>query len=146
EASSPVLIEKTRSTVTDGEGQYTITNLRPGPYTLTFTLAGFATVKRDGVELSGTATVTINADLKVGAVEETITVTGETPVVDVQNSRQEQVLTKDTIRDIPTSRQYYSVATLVPGMTVTNQSQDVGGSATIGTPDYQIHGGLPGDG
>jgi hypothetical protein len=84
--------------------------------------------------------------MKVGTIEETVTVVGETPVVDIQSSRQQAVLSSDVIRDLPTSRQYYPVATLVPGMTVTNQSQDVGGSATLGTPDYQIHGGLPGDG
>ena len=77
EITSPALIEKVRSNVTDGTGQYRFENLRPGPYVMTFTLAGFATVRREGVELTGTATSTVNADLRVGAVEETITVTGE---------------------------------------------------------------------
>ena len=80
EAASPVLIEKVRNAVTDGTGQYRLTELPPGPYSLTFTLAGFTTVKRDGVEVSGSgAVITINADLRVGGVQETITVTGETP-------------------------------------------------------------------
>ena len=83
EAASPALIEKVRTAVTDGTGQYAIENLRPGLYTVTFTLPGFATVQREGVELSGSFTARINADLRVGAIEETITVTGETPVVDV---------------------------------------------------------------
>ena len=78
EASSPALIEKTRAGVTDGTGQYKIVDLRPGAYTVTFTLPGFAVVKRDGIELSGAFTATVNADMKVGAVEETVTVTGET--------------------------------------------------------------------
>src|SRR5215831_748878 len=82
EASSPVLIEKTRSTVSDGAGQYQIINLLPGTYTVTFTLSGFNVFKRDGIELSGSFVATINADMKVGAIAETITVTGQTPLVD----------------------------------------------------------------
>src|SRR4051812_48721432 len=84
EVASPALIEKTRSTVSDGSGEFKIENLRPGPYTVTFSLTGFNTVKRDGIELTGTFTATVNAEMKIGAVEETITVTGETPIVDVQ--------------------------------------------------------------
>src|SRR5262252_1816332 len=79
EAASDALIEKSRSAVTDGSGQYRIEQLRAGTYVVTFTLAGFNTVKRDGIELSGSFTATINADMKVGAIEETITVSGETP-------------------------------------------------------------------
>ena len=87
EAASSALIEKTRTAITDGTGQYQIVDLRPGAYTVTFTLAGFSAVKRDGVELAGAGVVTINADMKVGNVTETIDVTGETPVVDVQSTQ-----------------------------------------------------------
>ena len=87
EAASPALIEKVRTAVTDGTGQYRIEDLRPGTYTVTFTLQGFSTFKREGIELTGSFTATINAELKVGALAETITVTGETPVVDVQSAR-----------------------------------------------------------
>src|ERR1044071_6700592 len=87
DATSPSLIEKVRSAVTDGSGQYRITELTPGTYTLTFTLTGFSTVKREGISVSGSGVITINADLKVGTVEETITVSGETPVVDTQSAR-----------------------------------------------------------
>ena len=93
EASSPALIEKVRTAVSDGSGQYRIEDLRPGTYTVRFTLAGFATVSREAVELTGSATSTISADMRVGAVEETITVTGESPVVDVQTARRQTVLT-----------------------------------------------------
>src|SRR6266699_1861305 len=86
EASSPALIEKTRSVVTDGTGQYRIENLRPGTYTVTFTLPGFSTVKREGIELTGAFVATVNADLRVGSIAETITVSGETPIVDVQST------------------------------------------------------------
>src|SRR6201988_3312006 len=101
EASSPELIERVRSAVTDGSGQYRIENLRPGAYTVTFTLPGFATVKREGIELTGTFVATVNADMRVGALEETITVSGETPVVDVQSTTRQQVLSKDIISAIP---------------------------------------------
>src|SRR4029434_10672838 len=83
EAASPVLIEKVRSVVSDDSGQYRIVDLNPGTYSVTFSLPGFSTVKREGIELTGTFVATVNADLKVGALEETITVTGETPIVDV---------------------------------------------------------------
>src|SRR6185295_10571073 len=84
EAASPVLIEQVRSVVSDDTGQYRIVDLRPGTYSVTFTLPGFSTVRREGIELSGTFVATVNGDLKVGALEETVTVTGETPIVDVQ--------------------------------------------------------------
>src|SRR6185369_5113939 len=91
EASSPVLIEKSRTAVTDAAGQYKIVSLLPGTYTVTFTLSGFSVVKREGVELTTGFTETVNADLKVGTVEESITVTGQAPVVDVQNVKQQVV-------------------------------------------------------
>src|SRR3979411_2175488 len=91
EAASPALIEKDRSAVTDGSGQYRIENLRPGPYAVTFTIVGFSTVKRDGIELTGFFTAAVNVEMRVGAVEETITVTGETPIVDVQNAQRQTV-------------------------------------------------------
>ena len=94
EAASPALIEKVRSAVTDGTGQYRIEDLRPGPYTLTFTLTGFSTVKREGIELTGLATALVNADLRVGAVTETITVSGAAPVVDIQSAQRQSVLSK----------------------------------------------------
>ena len=104
EASSPVLIERVRSAVTDTSGQYRIVDLRPGTYTVTFSLPGFSTVKREGIELSGSFVATVNGDLKVGALEETITVTGETPIVDVQSAKVQQTVSKDIIAAIPSSR------------------------------------------
>ena len=86
EAASPALIEKSRVVVTDGTGQYRVVDLRPGVYTVTFTLPGFGGVKRDGIELTAGFTATVNAELRVGAIEETLTVTGETPIVDVQST------------------------------------------------------------
>src|SRR5262245_18642726 len=86
EASSPALIEKVRSVSTDGTGQYRIVDLRPGIYSVTFTLTGFSNVKREGIELAGSFTASVNAELRVGTVAETITVSGEAPTVDVQNA------------------------------------------------------------
>ena len=97
EAASPVLIEKVRSVVSDDSGQYRIVDLRPGTYSVTFTLPGFSTVRREGIELSGTFVATVNGDLKVGALEETITVTGETPIVDVQSAKVQQTVSKDIL-------------------------------------------------
>ncbi len=90
EAASPALIEKVRTAVTDSTGQYQIVNLRPGPYVVTFTLTGFTTVRREGIELTAADVATINGELRVGSLEETITVTGEAPIVDVQSSVAQQ--------------------------------------------------------
>jgi hypothetical protein len=118
EVASPVLIEKVRSAVTDGTGQYRIVDLRPGTYSMTFTLPGFSVVKRDGVELTGSQTLTINIELKVGGLEETITVTGESPVVDVQNARREVVLADETIQAIPATRAAGALLNATPGINV----------------------------
>src|SRR5438270_385623 len=84
EAASPVLIEKTRSVVTDGGGGYRIVDLRPGVYTLSFTLTGFSTTRRENLELPANFTMTVNSELRIGALEETLTVAGTAPTVDVQ--------------------------------------------------------------
>lgn len=145
EAASPALIEKTRSTVTDGTGQYRLVDLRPGVYTITMTLPGFSTVKRDGIELTVGFTATINAELRVGSVEETVTVTGATPIVDIQNVNQIRVITKDVLETIPTGRGFANFATLIPGVTMSNSSlnisQDVGGGTGYNFAFAAIHGG-----
>ena len=116
EASSDVLIEKTRSAVTDASGLYRIIDLRPGTYTVTFALTGFAGVKREGVELTGSFTATVNADLRVGALAETITVSGETPIVDTQSVRRQTTISGDTLSSIPTARGFAGVMLLIPGI------------------------------
>ena len=140
EASSPALIEKVRSTVTDSSGQYRITDLRPGTYQITFTLAGFSTVRREGIELTGSLAASVNAELRVGSIQETITVVGETPVVDVVNARQQSVLDNELIAAIPTARLYHSLVTLVPGVSLSG-SQDVGGLAGPLTVTFSMRGG-----
>ena len=143
EAASPALIEKTRSVVTDGGGNYKIENIRPGTYSVTFTLPGFNTVKRDGIELAGSFVATVNADMKVGAIEETITVTGETPIVDIQSTARQQVLNKDVIEAIPTGRSYSALGVLLPG--VNSTTQDVGGQTAAAMDTLTMHGSAGGD-
>src|SRR5512134_2427351 len=126
EASSPVLIEKTRTAVTDGEGRYSIVDLRPGTYLVVFTLTGFNTFRREGLELPANFTMTINADLRVGALEESITVTGDAPIVDVQSTQRTHVLNRDLLDALPTARNYSGLAALMPGVKMSNT--DVGGN------------------
>jgi hypothetical protein len=129
EAASPVLIEKARTVVTDSNGRYQIVDLRPGTYVVTFTLAGFNTFRRDGVVLAGTAALTVDADLRVGSLEETITVTGEAPVVDTHTLTRQQVLSSDVVDALPSARNYVTLARMVSGTNASgNGANDVGGS------------------
>ncbi len=140
EAASPALIEKVRSATTDGTGQYRIIDLRPGEYSVTFTLPGFNTFKREGVELTGSFVATINAELKVGGVTETITVTGETPIVDVQSVRRQTTLSNEVLTTVPTARSWAATAILIPGITI-----QAGTSADIQvTPQMTVFGGAGG--
>lgn len=118
EASSPALIEKTRSAVTDGSGQYRIIDLQPGTYSMTFSLTGFNTIKRENILLSGSQVVTIPAEMKVGGIEETITVTGETPVVDVQSAKREIVMNQQIIQTLPATRAVGALLNATPGLQV----------------------------
>jgi hypothetical protein len=129
EAASDVLIEKVRSAVSDGAGQYQIVDLRPGIYIVTFTLTGFASVRREGVELTGTATTTANAEMSVGAVTQTITVTGETLTVDIHNPTRQQTVDSERIGALPTSRIAFALGVLTPGVSSGFGNQDVGGAA-----------------
>ena len=151
EASSPALIEKARTVVTDGTGQYRFINLFPGTYTVTFTLPGFNVVRREGIQISGSFVATINADMQLGSLEETITVTGETSTVDVQSTTRQRVMDREVIDAVPTSRVPYQLATLVPGVTAMNGAgtalvQDVGGSAgNQQANSLVVHGSKPVD-
>lgn len=142
EAASPALIEKVRTAVTDGTGQYRVEDLRPGTYTVTFSLAGFNTFKREGIELTGSFTATVNAELKVGSVAETITVSGEAPIVDVQSAKREMTLNNDVVRSIPNVRNYNSMVVLVPGVITNNNDVTTG----VVTTQFPIHGGRNNEG
>ena len=145
EASSPALIEKVRSAVTDGTGQYRIVDLPAGDYTVTFTLTGFTTVRREGIELSGAFTATVSVELRVGALEETITVTGESPIVDVQSARRQQV--RRSRHDHRHSDARVPITASSPSCRASPTStNDVGGLGGPATVTFTIHGGRGNEG
>jgi hypothetical protein len=149
EASSPALIEKVRSVVTDGSGQYRIIDLRPGTYAVVFSLSGFSTVRREGIELTGTFVATIDVDLRVGSLEETITVTGESPIVDVQRTTQQRVFDQQVIEQIPAGRSHINMVVLIPGLAAAQPGRgalaDVGGTNNLQNTTFTIHGGRTSD-
>ena len=128
EAASPALIERVRTAVSDTQGRFNIVNLRPGTYAVTFSLAGFKSVKREGIQLTAGFTAAVNADMQVGALEETITVSGETPLIDTQNTRQQKVLSSELLDALPSGQKTaINIVSLTPGMTTAGLA-DVGGS------------------
>jgi Carboxypeptidase regulatory-like domain len=143
EAASPALIEKVRIVVTDAQGQYKIVDLRPGIYSVTFGLTGFNTVKRDGIDLPASFTATVNAELPVGALEETVTVTGEAPVVDVQGTNQTTVLAKQILDAVPTSQGLPQAYTyLLPGVVLPPPTGDGQSNASN---NLSVHGSRIGE-
>lgn len=141
EAASPVLIEKVRSVVTDESGVYRIVDLRPGAYTVTFTLPGFNTFRREGVVLPAEFTATVNADMGVGVLEETITVTGEAPVVDIRSSRGQVQLAQETLQSLPGAGRLNMVSMVLPGATLRRESdRGVGGLSDRTQTAYSVHG------
>jgi hypothetical protein len=143
EASSPALIEKVRSVISDANGQFRVVDLRPGIYAVTFALPGFSTVRREGVELRGDFVATVNADLRVGELQETVTVTGESPVVDVQSARVQTIVDRDVIAAIPSSRNASGIQSLIPGMSTGGDSGGITGGT--GGSAGNIHGGRASD-
>jgi hypothetical protein len=148
EASSPVLIEKTRSVVSDGTGQYRITDLPPGTYALTFSLPGFTSVKRDGLVVSGSGVIPVNTEMRVGAVQETVTVSGQAPLVDTQSVRREVVLNNETLSTLPATRGYGSALAAVPALNIGGVA-GAGATTAPTTPTmmfFTAHGGASGEG
>jgi hypothetical protein len=118
EATSPALAGTARTVVSDNAGIYRIIDLPPGAYSVTATLPGFKTIKQDNVQVGGSATLTIPFQLSVGGLEETITVTSETPVVDLQSVKRETVLDQDVIASVPGARTVGNLLHATPGLTV----------------------------
>jgi hypothetical protein len=152
EAGSPALIEKARRVVTDGAGQYKIVSLPSGTYTVTFALSGFNTVVRDGIELTAGFTATVNSEMKVGTVQETVTVSGDAPVVDVQTVKRQVVMTRDIVDALPTGKTAVEVATLIPGVQLMNGTGSgaaaTGMGGSLGMDQFATlaaHGGRPAD-
>src|SRR6266705_4108394 len=128
EAASPALIEKARTTVSDEQGRYRIGDLRPGLYTVTFTLPGFSALRREGIELTTGFTATVNAELKVGALEDTVTVTEQVSLVDTQNTQLQVTIPRITLDALPTSRRPAQLITLIPSANAGGTNfHDVGG-------------------
>jgi len=140
EATSPALIEGARVAVSDGSGNYRIADLRPGTYAVTFTLAGFNVFVRDGIDLEGNAVLNVDGDMQLGSLEESITVTGEAALVDVQSSSKETVLTEELLNTIPTGRQAWNVGYTLPGVTLNNPGRVVGGAGGIQQVRMGVHG------
>ncbi len=145
EASSPVLIEKVRSTVTNERGEYRIIELRPGTYTVTFAMPGFAGLRREGLELPPSFNATVNALLRIGAIEENVTVSGATPLVDTQNVTRQTVLPKALLDAVPTGKTLLSFYALTPALTSPTNAQDVGGSKGETSSRASLHGSKQGD-
>ena len=138
EASSPALIEKSKTAITDDQGRYTIVDLRPGVYRVTFTLTGFSTIVRPEVELPSNFVATINADMKLGSLAETITVSGQAPMVDVTQASRTDVVTRDMLDVLPTTRHVFSVSNMLPGIRFA--TPDIGGSRQMEQTAPRGHG------
>jgi len=145
EASSPALIEKLRTVVTDSEGQYKILDLPGGVYTVTFSLIGFSTVKREGLQLTANFTANVVAEMRVGQLEETITVLGESPVVDVQTTAQHKVVSRELLYSLPLTKEMGGFAKVTVGARIAATAQDVGGNIDPMNGYTVIHGGHFGD-
>ena len=145
EAASPVLIEKVRTTVTDSEGRYQLAELRPGSYTVSFSLTGFTTLKRDGLTLTSNFVATINAELRVGELNETITVSGEAPLVDVRSVSRGTVVSKEALDALPTSKSIGGLLALVPGAVSPANGMDTGGTKGEQSVRISVYGARPAD-
>ena len=146
EVRSPDIIEQVRTAVTDGNGQYLVVALEAGTYSVTYSLPGFGTLVREGIELSFGFTANVDVQLTVGDIAETITVSGATPVVDIQNVDQRAVMDRELIETIPSGKSISALGLLVPGMTGaqaygTSLQQDAGGLTAQIMQRMSIHGG-----
>jgi carboxypeptidase family protein len=141
EVASPALIERVRSVVTDGEGRYRITALRPGAYTVTFTLTGFTTLKREGIDVQTGFAATVNTELAVGTLNETITVTGQAPLVDVTSTAQQTVFPQEVVRELPLGKNAGVFMAVIPGATTNAANIDVAGTKNEQSQNFTVHGG-----
>ena len=140
DASSPALIEGSKSAVTDANGIYRVVDLRPGPYVVTFSLQGFNTLKREGIQLPAEFTATVNAELSVGTLQETVTVTGEAPVVDIRSSGTQMQVERGTLEALPGTGRLALLNTLLPGANLTNSTERSAGGNDRTQTRFSLHG------
>jgi hypothetical protein len=140
EASSPALIEGSKSAVSDANGLYRVVDLRPGPYTVTFALQGFNTLKREGIQLPAEFTATVNAELSVGALQETVTVSGEAPIVDIRSSGAQMQVQRDTLEALPGTGRLALLNTLIPGASLTASTERSAGGNDRTQTRFSLHG------
>jgi hypothetical protein len=145
EAASDALIEKVRTAISDEHGEYKIIDLRPGTYTVTFSLSGFSTIRREDIELVSGFTAKVDADMRVGSLQETLTVTGQSPVVDVQNASQTKVVSNEMLFALPLTKEMGGLAKVTVGVMIPPTAQDVGGNIDPMNAYPVIHGGHTGD-
>lgn len=145
EASSPALIEKVRTVTSDAQGVFKIVDLRPGVYVVTFSLPGFSMYRREGVELTTGFTATVNALMPVGALEETVTVSGAAPQVDTQNVIQQKVLTRELRDSLPLPSNSGAYMMIIPGAVQAASNQDVGGNMGENRQQFTVHGSRTND-
>jgi hypothetical protein len=141
--SGPALLGQPRQTTTDSGGRYRIVDLRPGTYTLTFSHAGFRTVKREDVDLQATFSATVDCTLEVGETQQEVTVTASAPLVDVQDAQTETVIDRKQDDTLPTGHDIFAIGQLIPG--VTTSTPDVGGTGGMQQPTLQVHGSASND-
>src|SRR5262245_17363635 len=149
EALSPALIEGSRTAVTDSQGRYSIVALRPGAYVVTFTLPGFSVIRREGINLVSGFTASVNVQMQVGGLQETVTVSGASPLVDVSQARQQTLLSRDVLDSTPQSLSLYGGAALTPALnavTTGGNFQDVGGNQGDSPIRLTAHGSRPDNG
>lgn len=132
------LIGGVQTAVTDAAGSYRFDRLPPGTYAIKVELPGFRTVERADIRVSAAFTATVNVRLELGSVEETITVTGESPVIDIRSTLQQTVMTQEILEGVPTGRDPWSLAKLIPGVQV--GTYDVGGTQSIQQSSLSSHG------
>jgi hypothetical protein len=141
--SGEKLIGGVQTQTTDASGAYRFDRLPPGSYSVKFELQGFRTIDRSDVAISAAFTATVNAKMEVGGVNETITVTGESPTVDTHSNLQQTVMNQEILEGVPSGRDPWSIAKIIPGVQVS--TYDVGGTQSIQQSSLSSHGSSTND-
>ena len=136
-ATSPSLMG-VQTSVTDSGGNYRFPALPPGTYALTYELPGFNTLKRENIDITMGFTATVNVDLKVASLQETVTVTGESPVIDTSSTRVQQNFKLEALQEIPNARDLWSLLAVTPGVAMSRI--DVGGNRAGTQTGYTAYG------